>query len=149
MPPSTTRCDPGCWCDGYNGSQALDEVWSLSLSGSPAWSLLQTTGSSPGPRYLQTAVYDPVRDRIIVFGGLDANNSYTGGVWPLSLSGVPTWPQLAPTGPPPASRIFHTAIYDPVRDRMLVFGGYTGSAQNDVWSLSLAGATAWSQLATT
>src|SRR5262249_47453167 len=52
---------------GYNGSQALDEVWSLSLSGSPSWTLLQPSGASPGSRYLHTAVYDPVRDRVIVF----------------------------------------------------------------------------------
>jgi hypothetical protein len=34
------------------------------------------------------------------------------------------------------TRIYHTAIHDPVRDRMVVFGGWSGSSYlNDVWAL--------------
>ena len=45
--------------------------------------------------------------------------------------------------PAPPARYRHTAIYDPVRDRIVVFGGNSGSSQyNDVWALSLAGSPA-------
>ena len=41
-----------------------------------------------------------------------------------------------PTGTPPIARYIHSAIYDPVRDRMVVFGGYGRSGfRNDVWAL--------------
>jgi hypothetical protein len=45
---------------------------------------------------------------------------------------------------------YHSAIYDPVRDRMVVFGGFDGlgNLHNDVWVLSLAGAPTWSLLST-
>ncbi len=137
---------------GYNGSQALDEVWALSLSGSPSWTLLNPGGPSPGPRFLHSAVYDPVRDRVIVFGGIDNNNAYASGVWALSLSGAPSWSELSPTGIAPSGRVYHTAIYDPIRDRMLMFGGLSGStghAVDDLWALSLAGVPAWTKLTPT
>jgi len=61
----------------------------------------------------------------------------------LSLSGPPAWSALGPTGTPPTARYAHTAIYDPVRDRMVIFGGYDGSSyRNDVWRLT------WSSLVT-
>jgi hypothetical protein len=37
-------------------------------------------------------------------------------------------------------RLLHTSIYDPVRDRMVVFGGIAGAYRNDVWWLN------WSSL---
>ena len=49
----------------------------------------------------------------------------------LSLAGTPAWSALAPSGTPPSWRYMHSAIYDPVRDRMVVFGG---SSLNDVWA---------------
>jgi hypothetical protein len=45
-----------------------------------------------------------------------------------------TWLKLLPGGTPPTGRIDHTAIYDPVGNRMVVFGGLGGSGMlNDVW----------------
>jgi len=52
------------------------------------------------------------------------------------------WVELHPDGAPPSSRELHTAVYDPIGDRMVVFGGLDGAnALNDVWALSLAGVT--------
>src|SRR5262249_21973435 len=53
--------------------------------------------------------------------------------------------------PPPTTREGHSAIYDPVRDRMVVFGGFGGGfyfnhLTNDVWALSLTGRPTWTQL---
>src|SRR5206468_2714820 len=47
-------------------------------------------------------------------------------------------------GPVPSPRAFHSAVFDAVGDRMLVFGG-AGSVQNDLWKLSLDDST-WSPL---
>ena len=72
-----------------------------------------------------------------------------GDVWALSLSGSPAWTQLSPSGAPPDPRYFHTAIYDPVRDRMLIADGNTASGNpDDVWELSLS-TPAWNQFVTT
>ena len=131
--------------DGYSRIEA----WTLSLSGSPTWSGLIPAGLGPSQRKGHTAIYDPVRERMVLFGGMDEFGSRN-DVWGLSLSGDPVWSALTPAGRPPSARYGHTAIYDPVRDRMVVFGGYdanTGSC-GDVWTLSLSGNAAWSQLST-
>ena len=132
---------------GFDGSLHND-VWALSLAGTPTWTQLAPAGTPPSPRYYHTAIYDPARDRMVVFGGDDAIIGRGNVVWALSLAGTPTWAQLAPTGTPPSPHAAHTAIYDPVRDRMVVFGGVDNSSYlNDVWALSLAGTPAWAQLA--
>jgi hypothetical protein len=114
-------------------------VWALSLAGPSTWSYL-AQGTSPPPRSEPTAVYDPVRDRIVLFGG--SWNAVThNDAWELSLSGNPAWSQLVPTGSPPPPMDGHCAIYDPVRDRMVVSG--TGS---NVWALSLGGNPVWTML---
>ncbi|TMQ68136.1 MAG: hypothetical protein E6K81_16750, partial [Candidatus Eisenbacteria bacterium] len=127
-------------------SDGNGDVWVLSLAGSPAWSQLAPAGTPPSARNHHTAIYDPVRDRMVVFGGYDGFGSRN-DTWALSLGESPAWSQLAPAGTPPSPQNGHTAIYDPVRDRMVVFGG--SSTLNDTWVLSLAGIPAWSQLAPT
>jgi hypothetical protein len=122
-----------------------NDVWALSLSGNPAWTELTPSGPPPHGRYGHTAIYDPLRDRMVVFGGDDGGNVY-GDVWALSLSGSPAWSELAPAGTTPPGLAFHTAIYDPVRDRMVVFVGYGGGLSNDLWVLSLSGIPTWSEL---
>jgi hypothetical protein len=134
-------------CGGNNFFTNLDDVWALSLAGSPTWSLLAPAGPHPPTLRLHTAIYDPVRDRMLVFGGTPDNVNVYGDVWALSLAGGMAWSALTPTGTPPSARFLHTAIYDPVRDRMLVFGGYDGTVYfSDVWALSLAGSPAWTAL---
>src|SRR5262249_50616094 len=116
---SQTRAIHGAAIESFTGS--LDGTWDkLSLCG--------RIGSS--------AIYDPVRDRMVVFGGQAQGNLYLNDVWALSLAGTPAWTALTPTGTPPSGRTGHTAIYDPVRDRMVVFGGAVGDNQflNEVWA---------------
>jgi hypothetical protein len=121
---------------GGGGASVYNDVWALSLAGSPAWSALAPAGSPPSGRYEHTAIYDPVRDRMVVFGGYELND-----VWALSLAGSPAWSPLVPSGGRPSGRYGHTAIYDPVRDRMVVFGGLGNSSLQDVWTLSWADAS--------
>ncbi len=136
--------------DGRLGTFSLNEVWALSLSGTPGWSALSPSGTLPNGRYSHTAIYDPMRDRMVVFGGADDSGSINNVCWALSLSGTPAWSALSPTGTLPSAHYGHTALYDPTRDRMVVFGGYDGSGfRNDVWALGLSGTPAWSALSPT
>ena len=65
------------------------------------------------------------------------------------------WTQLAPTGGPPSARYAHSAVFNTVGNRMIVFGGCSVAAcsSNDVWVLANAdgtgGTPAWSQLSPT
>ena len=123
---------------GYGEPGPLDDVWTLTLAGTPAWTKMAPAGVSPGPRPGHSAIYDPVRDRMVVFGGAGTHD-----LWALALAGTPAWTALTPTGTPPSGREFQSAVYDPVRDRMVV---YAGAGTNDVWALELAGASAWTPL---
>jgi hypothetical protein len=84
------------------------------------------------------AIYDPVRNRMIVSGteSGERRSEYT-RVWALSLADPPRWTELHPDGPLPPRRSDHAATYDPVRDRMVIFGGSGNAAyMNDVWMLN-------------
>ena len=127
-------------------------VWQLPLAGPPVWSPLAVAGTPPPGHMNHSAIFDPVRSQMIVFGGIAAEVPGTplNDLWTLSLTGTPTWTQLTPLGTPPPARQGHTAIYDPVGDRMIVFGGAVGlppGSVNDLWSLSLSGTPTWSPLA--
>src|SRR5437879_346534 len=105
----------------------------------------------PGPfRYGHTMIYDPVRDRLVVCGGQSLYASWN-DIWTLPLAEPDKWSELLPSGAPPVGREYHSAIYDPIRDRMIVFGGYSpfvadrGVCLNDVWAFSFT-ALAWTHL---
>ena len=133
---------------GWNSVTNFNEVWSLSLAGTPAWTQLAPLGAPPSVRRWHSAIYDPVRDRMVVFGGF-TGNIYTNDVWALSLGESPEWTQLTPAGTLPHERYRHSAIYDSARDRMVVFGGwFSGDNYGDVWSLSLGDTPQWTELET-
>jgi hypothetical protein len=123
-----------------------NDVWALTLSGMPTWSEIVPLGTPPARRYQHAAIYDPVRDRMLVFGGNPEGSGTTNDVWALDLSGTPAWTELSPAGVPPSPRFNHSAIFDPLRDRMTVYGGAFALPQDALWALELSGAPAWTRL---
>jgi hypothetical protein len=128
---------------GNDATGSRNDAWALSLDGTPNWSLVVPSGSSPIGRADMAMVYDSLGDRILIMGGLRQFQSQPrNDVWALSLSGTPQWTQILPLGPPPAIRYGHVGIFDPVRNRMLIWGGGVGSDAL-VWSLELGSTPAW------
>jgi hypothetical protein len=131
-----------------NDGALRNDTWALSLREPRQWVLLTPQGSPPTPRRGHAAVYDAVRDRMLVFGGYD--NNYLSDVWALNLTGTPTWMKLAPSVAQPSPRYCASAILDPVRDRLVIFGGDTGPSRvNDAWALSLGFGSSWTRIVTT
>ena len=121
-----------------------NDVWALSLAGPPAWTEITVGGEPPPPRGNGTFTYDPVRDRMIVFGGL--TDGYNADTWSLDLAGTPTWRKLSPGGNrQPLGREGASAVYDPWNDRLLMFGGWGTDIHDDLWSLWLR-QTLWDSL---
>ena len=124
------------------------EVWALTLSGTPTWQRLDSGGATPPARGGHSLVYDPAHDRVILFGG--DGSTYLSDVWAFSLTTNQWKLLLSPFGAGPLGREGHGAIYDPVGQRMIVFGGhYEDTARhflNDVWALSLGDVVAWQEL---
>lgn len=119
----------------FGGETYENVVAALPLSGSPSWYLLNPTGTPPSGRWQHSAIYDPVRHRMVMFGGYEYANAFQNEVWALSLGSQPAWLHIAPTGTPPSPRLQHTAVYDSQRDRMLVIAGEDQRPRDDVWSL--------------
>ncbi len=133
---------------GLVGSTLKNDVWALDLAGPLNWIPLSPAGSLPPARWSHCSVYDPARDRMLVYGGRSATGTL-GDVRALSLSGTPTWSAISPSGTTPSSREGASMIYDPIRDRLVLFGGASTSfEENDTWALSLAGVPAWTRLTT-
>src|SRR5207244_4449898 len=88
----------------------------------------------------------PVRGQMIVFGGRQYGRVF-GDTWTLSMGNSSLWMRMDSVAAAPAARFGHSAIYDPIGDRMIVFGGTIGpGCFGDLWQLSLGGTLAWSPL---
>ena len=141
------------------------------LTSPSTWSTLLTAGGSPGARETHTATYDQANNRMIVFGGTHlittccpyVINDYN-DVWVLSnangLGGTPIWTQLLPSGGILTPRSTHSAVYDSINNRTIIFGGlqWNQTAQSytvlsDLWQLSnangLGGTPTWTQFSPT
>jgi galactose oxidase-like protein len=141
------------------------------LTSPSTWSTLLTAGGPPGAREAHTATYDQANNRMTVFGGTHlittccpyVINDYN-DVWVLSnangFGGTPTWTQLLPPGDILTPRSTHSAVYDSINNRTIIFGGlqWNQTAQSykvlsDLWQLSnangLGGTPTWTQLSPT
>jgi hypothetical protein len=125
---------------------ATNALWRAPLPTGSGWSAVPTGDSVPPARAMHSAVLDPVRRRMLVFGGT-RDREVLGDLWALSLDGAPQWTRLAPAGDGPGPRFGHGAVYDAAGDRMIVFGGDDGSGKlNDTWQLSFGGEPAWAPI---
>jgi N-acetylneuraminic acid mutarotase len=130
----------GGWAGGTDYS---DSIWSYD-SAANTWSELNPAGARPAARASQSMAYDPSGNRLIVFGGF-SGTSYHDDTWAYDLA-TNTWAALHPLGDVPAARGGHSLAYDPDSKKMILFGGYDGSAQyNDTWAYDPA-TNAWANL---
>lgn len=98
---------------------------------------------SPAPRCWATLVLDTLGHRAVMFGGGTYDYFYN-DVWEI-VAGY-RWQQVVTSGEAPRGRSGHSAVYDPIHNWMIVYGGRNGmSALTDVYALDL-GTAAWQQL---
>ena len=124
-------------------------VWIRSLSSLEPWTELPVEGPAPKPRMNHAAIYDPLRNRIVVYGGWPNDAVGSREVWSLELSGTPRWTDITPEEEGPGYRIGVQAAYDPIGDRMIVVGGHPAdnvAFPSDVWILQLSEPVHWTKL---
>ncbi|MFN0151002.1 MAG: kelch repeat-containing protein [bacterium] len=112
------------------GGGFRNDTWQLSLA-DQTWSEF-ATNAPPVAREGAPAIYDPIEKRLLVFGGWDGSTTRN-DTWALAPA-TAQWSELPLTGLPPI-RSGAASIYDPLRDRMVVFGGNSSAARNDTWAL--------------
>lgn len=144
----------------FGGQDALGyqfDVYVLSLGASPTWSKPSVTGPAPSGRMGHTAIYDAANQQMVVFGGFDGSGEMS-DVQFMSLPSSPPFSWLpTPVNSGPVKRTEHAALYDGLRQQMVIFGGLDdltlpdGSLLNDeTWLLALGPFSAtWTQLSFT
>lgn len=102
----------------------LSDTWFLSLGDSMAWSMLPLPADSQRRRYAHVAVYDPLRDRMIISSGgrFTFEAPGTTNTYALPLVTL-VWAELQPASWIPSARQSHAGVYDASRDQLVVFGG--------------------------
>lgn len=125
-------------------SQAND-VWALTLANPPSWSRLRPEGDVPGGGEGHAAVFDSTADRMMVLEGTSHRSPEFSDLWALELGDEPKWSRLEAVGVAPQRRAWHSAILDPDRRRVVLFGGVDESESKlhrvrlwDTWELSLS-----------
>lgn len=107
---------------GGQGSGYFNDLWELNLT-TLAWTQLASSGATPAAS--MSVVHDAAGERMLIFGG---NNPTTvGDFLSYDLAGD-TWTQISPTGSVPQARWGHAAIWDSVKNRLVVAGGLAGKA---------------------
>lgn len=113
------------------------------------WSLVTPVNALPQPRLGASMIYDSLNDRLIIFGGrvgMPPTDVTTSEILEYRLASN-LWAILGTSSGGPTARQHHTAVYDSLHRRMVVYGGENAGFQTpEVMALSLpsAGLPAWS-----
>src|SRR5262249_8364856 len=104
---------------------------------------------SPPARSQHVQVFDERHRRLIVFGGL-LTGKPTRTLWVLSVDAPDRgWTKLDPVNDGPTARFNSAGIYDPIGERVLIYGGQVADRLfDDFWELSLRGRPKWRRIET-
>lgn len=114
------------------GSVSDDRLWSYDYN-SDTWAEVADRGTPPLLDYTRMA-YVPELQQSILFGGVNVPNEVPQGNTWLYDHTSQQWQQLSVTTAP-APRGFHTMLYDPTAQQILLFGGGMdrNRAYGDLW----------------
>jgi N-acetylneuraminic acid mutarotase len=130
----------GHWSEGQSHGYT-DGLWQYDY-GSDTWTLLQANPAPP-PRYWHTLTYNTGNGEVTVFSGSRGGDNLFDDAWILDTETM-KWREVESKNSPNA-RCVSDAVYDPVNNVTLIFGGTDFSTYfNDLWALDSSGQ--WRQL---
>jgi len=126
----------------YNDGTSISVSYGDSWEWDPAahsWTAL-SAGTAPSPRHAHGMVWDSVRNKVVLFGGMQKDAAGVDGTpkqdtWELDPA-TGSWAERTTPGAKPSVRYGHAASFDGVRGKVVVFGGWdigTGGSKNDLW----------------
>ncbi len=126
---------------GVSGGVDLGDTWYYRNG---LWHLLNPP-VAPSPRRYHASAFDPVRNKLVVWGGIASNSQNANirydDVWEFDFGGDPfgknaRWTERTPSaGPRPTPSFSATMTFDTVRKRVLLSGGVdtNDAVVNEVW----------------
>lgn len=120
----------------------FDDTWEFDGT---SWRDATGAGPHPTGRGHSAMAYDPSRQKVVMFGGarhfapLPAGSSLD-DFWEWNGA---QWSPIAVTGKKPGARTAASLAFDPVRQKLVLYGGFDGDFDlNELWELPANG-TAW------
>jgi hypothetical protein len=109
----------------HAGTIVHRDTWALDLA-TATWTRLP---DGPSPRFGPAGVYDSAHDRVLLYGGSQGDVHFDDLI-ALHLAAEPFWEEIGdgPAGAGPGVRFYQSAIEDPVRNGLIMFGGHMGTA---------------------
>jgi hypothetical protein len=95
------------------------------------------TKIAPSGRYNHGMAYDPIHDKVYLYGGKDQNGTQLLDLWEWDGA---AWQLLCPVCNP-AGRSQHSMFYDPDREKVIIYGGLGEKPYPEAWMWD---GTAWS-----
>lgn len=105
---------------GWFGPTRSD-TWELDGA---AWRQRANLLRSPPLRTFQAMVNDPVRQRVVLFGGEQTYVETYGDLW--EWDGAAWFERVPPNNLVPDLRLWHSMVFDWARQRVVMFGGFGG-----------------------
>jgi N-acetylneuraminic acid mutarotase len=127
---------------GGDATSLLNGTWAYDPA-AKTWTELKPSGAVPPARYGAAMAYDPTTRHLVMFGGdnkTGGNPGGTGGLfndtWAYDAT-ANAWTDLNPSGTLPPARSGHSMVYDPVKNRLIMFGGADMAGdRSDTWAFS-------------
>lgn len=108
---------------GMNSLGRLDDTWAYDCS-KGTWTLLETENRPQG-RCDSAMVYDSLNEQFILYGGYGARSRLHDDTWIYDLN-ANTWTEVK-TESNPGKIYGHSMVWDPVNDRVILYGGHLNS----------------------
>jgi hypothetical protein len=115
-----------------------NDMWSFDGIG---WTEIKPT-TLPGTRYGARVAVDPRNNHTFLFGGIQVTGDGTSQSPQVQVYAADTWEwdganwtRVATDGVPPA-RENQALAFDPNRNEMVMFAGYSGYYLSDLWALT-------------
>jgi len=123
------------------GATFFNDVWAFDLN-AKTWTQFNPPDPKPNTRYGVASIFDPKARELVAFAGFTDAGRFD-DTWRFNIANA-TWQQISLTTHP-EKRCLHSASYDALRHRMIIYGGQTSGPRDDIWAFDLTNNT-WADL---